>query len=374
LCSPEDRRRMLDSQHLKEVALELRRRHLRAQHETLKNLRTKMQMARRSRLQRARYLRLARKYQLRRCLERLSEEGLTVKQLLGQPAFQYDFCCEKSIFLGMQETFTRNLKQWWLTRQDSLELQIANLQTLFEECKTSSDDPLEVEWMERDVELEGVWIGDLQVELGLEYFTVSVRNLSVDTEIRGGFQHPHVNVQGEICWNDEYEIAENYHHSGDFLALKDLIHNLLHTYNPDSPYISLEDWVDGLGECCCDCGDSYHEDDMVYVESIDGSLCPNCRYYCEHCDHYQDYHSFNSNWDMCNDCLEDLTRKCTACHERCLVEDLEEFFLEQEDGSPVRLLLCETCYEHHSKKEEETDEDRDGTDGVLASAVAVPAN
>ena len=63
----------------------------------------------------------------------------------------------------------------------------------------------------REVELEGVWIGDLEVNVALDEFRVHVWNLSVDTDDKGGYQHPHVSNEGAICWGDHETEARTYH-------------------------------------------------------------------------------------------------------------------------------------------------------------------
>lgn len=55
----------------------------------------------------------------------------------------------------------------------------------------------------------------------LDEFCVHVCNLSVDTDDKGGYQHPHVSSEGSICWGDYETEARTYHRAGDFLALKE---------------------------------------------------------------------------------------------------------------------------------------------------------
>jgi len=216
----------------------------------------------------------------------------------------------------------------------------------------------------------------MEVTLNLEEFDVRVLNQSADIETRGGYQHPHVNSNGEICWNGHDDFAKACHHAGDFLALRDLIGNLLGTYNPSSPYITLEDWENGLGNSCEDCGERYSEDDLIYVEYSGGSLCPDCRYYCERCDqyvHYRDYEcNPDNNWEMCNECAEEHIGCCTKCDERFRNADLHVVEIVSEEEKEV-IHLCEDCYLEHERKEEE-DANYDDAEGVLAPAMAMPSH
>jgi len=170
----------------------------------------------------------------------------------------------------------------------------------------------------------------------------------------------HVNSSGEICWNDADEDACAYHSSGDFLALKDLIDNLLGTYNPASPYITLEDWENGLGECCADCGERYSEDDLTYIEGSGELLCYDCSRYCEHCASSVPYADYDPEWRQCKWCLQETTCICEHCKERFAVEDEVS---EEDEG------YCPRCLEEIRKEFEDGDQDHPG--GLLAPAMAV---
>jgi len=75
----------------------------------------------------------------------------------------------------------------------------ANLCGLLDEADLVSKKPPEVRWTVENVELHDVWIGDLEVNLALDEFRVHVWNHSVDTDDKGGYQHPHVSNDGAIC-------------------------------------------------------------------------------------------------------------------------------------------------------------------------------
>ena len=364
----------LDQDHLLEVALRLRRRHLRSYLQAWRRAERRLKAARRSRSQRARFLLLARRHGLHRCLDRLHVTGMTVDSGYRRHSFYYEPACVRINLMALQVQageFRQNFRSF---REQPPDSTIANLKALLEDSEIVQETTLRVRWVLPDLYLDDVLIGDLEVTLDLEVFKVQVLNVSADTELRGGYQHPHVDHRGEICWNNHEEMAQAYHREGDFLALRDLIDNLLHTYNPSSPYINLEDWEYGLGEACYECGERYHEDDLVYVDAISGSLCPNCRAWCEKCEDYVREEDYSHSWEMCEWCFERHTGLCRDCQKRFLVEDLHPVEITDGDQSET-LEFCEDCYtEFRERKEKSENEDCDDPESLLAPAMALPAD
>lgn len=364
---------------LREVASVLRRRHLRSFLAAWRETRQHLEAAQRSRSQRARLLHLARKHQLHFCLERLRPSGMTLLRGFYGILFHYDPTCTREYLEGQQWHLAEYRRQWRELRREPLDALLSNLRTLLEETDLVQETPLEVRWYLPDLYLEDVLIGDLEITLNLEQFRVHALNLSADITPRGGFQHPHVSSSGELCWNGYDEQARIYHQSGDFLALRDLIDNLLQTYNSHSPYITLEDWENGLGESCSQCGEFYDPDDLVYVESVGDSLCYHCRRYCERCDRDLLYSDYDPEWEMCSECLEEYTSYCGECEERFLCQELFSMEEQGQEGIEV-ILLCKACYEERCKnqqeenKEESSDEDWNDAESVLAAGVVVPAD
>jgi len=224
------------------------------------------------------------------------------------------------------------------------------------------------------VELEDVWIGNLQVTMSLWDFDIDVSNLSVNVKSKGGYQHPHVNSSGSICWNEHEATARAFHASGDFLPLRDLIENLLRTYNPASPYITLHHWANGLGERCCDCDEYYDPDDLSYSNQREGSLCSDCRRHCDECDDYVSEDSYDSHLDACDSCVESGSDRCSQCGERFWKSDLSPLEIEGDDGTET-VQACVPCRREHleeqreEEEEDEDDEDCADTPCLLASAM-----
>lgn len=101
----------------------------------------------------------------------------------------------------------------------------------------------------------------------------------------GGYQHPHVSG-GTICLGDAENNVNAYRQNGMISDLFEVLEILLKTYNPSSPYRTIEEWE---GEYLCEgCGDRMPED--TYCRNCDKPFCNDClvqsiegRFYCESC-------------------------------------------------------------------------------------------
>jgi len=247
-----------------------------------------------------------------------------------------------------------SLKQLYAEmKATSVEPIIANLRTLLDEAEVVRSRPLEVRFTVGSVELEDVWIGDMEVTLGLESFSIKVRNRSADTKSRGGFPHPHVNTHGDICWNEHEDEARAYHAAGDYLALKDLIENLLRTYNDRSPYISLNDWVDGIRSSCGECGERWEDEELVYIDAIQEAICPSCRSYCEQCEEDVLERDFDTDFDACANCVREETTRCEVCQQKVWKTDLASMEIMDDEENAETVFACIECRRAHEHQQEE---------------------
>jgi hypothetical protein len=86
-----------------------------------------------------------------------------------------------------------------------------------------------------------------------------------------------------------------------------LINSVLHTYNPQSPYIALEEWYGGA---CADCGAATDPDEMYRCEDCEAECCEGCIRYCHACER-----------NCCAACVEHDAggdrRLCAACRAHC---------------------------------------------------------
>lgn len=64
----------------------------------------------------------------------------------------------------------------------------------------------------------------------------------VDTLNLNGYAHPHVNEDGSVCWGNAGSALVESLRKYDVKAMLALAYSLLHTYNPNSPYVRLEEF------------------------------------------------------------------------------------------------------------------------------------
>ena len=284
--------------------------------------------------------------------------------------FGYEPLCDGAVVRGLQKKEDELTEQADELQHASPDSIIGNLRTLLEDgVEIITDDVPHLRWYLWDLELNDTHIGDMEVEVALDEFSVRVTNTSADLSEKGDYHHPHVDGNGTICWNDNYETARLFHASGDFLALRDLIDNLLKTYNAASPFITLDDWINGLGSTCGDCGERYHDEDLCYAEDAFMDLCPECRICCGECYETIWIENYNSEWDMCPECFEEHVTECHGCEEQRSKNDMLNYV---NDETHTSVWLCKDCAPASEK--EQDNEDSTDADGSLATAVAVSAN
>jgi len=128
-----------------------------------------------------------------------------------------------------------------------------------------------------------------------------------------------------------------------------MVRSILNNYNPDSPYVSLDDWD---GEPCYNCGyvtsrentyycsyceRDYYEECSTYCRQCEETVCLGCSGQCPHCEEL-----------VRKNCISRYTKCEELCCESCL-----------EDG------LCPNCKEEMEKENEEqeckiTETNKDG--------------
>ena len=148
--------------------------------------------------------------------------------------------------------------------------------------------------------------------------------------------HPHVSSK-MLCEGNGSNLIRRSLEDGRMNDFFTIIVNILNTYNPDSPYVSLHEWH---GQSCYDCGRTVTGDETYLCELCENIFCDYCSTYCQKCDSTVclgcSYHCSSCEEPVCNDC----TAKCKECEERfckdCLTEeglcpDCEEQRKENED-------------------------------------------
>ena len=162
--------------------------------------------------------------------------------------------------------------------------------------------------------------------------------------------HPHVSHQ-KLCEGDGYIPIRKAIEQGRLCDFFTIIVQILQNYNPDSPYVSLDDWE---GISCYDCSCTVAGDDCYYCENCERDYCSHCSTYCQICDVTI---CLGCSFE-CPDCIKPVCRHCTAVCKEC-----DETFCTDcinEDG------LCQTCEDN--RKENENEEQNEGSKESNAGA------
>jgi hypothetical protein len=152
--------------------------------------------------------------------------------------------------------------------------------------------------------------------------------------------HPHVSAE-RLCEGDGHVAIRKSIEQGRLCDFFTMAINILQTYNPDSPYVALDEWE---GRACYDCGCTIFDDESYYCERCDRDYCSQCSTCCRVCDTTVclgcSCECQGCNEPVCRDCAD----TCKVCEEtfckNCLTED----------------GLCENC---ESERKENENEERD---------------
>ncbi len=197
------------------------------------------------------------------------------------------------------------------------------------------------------ITLEDVSLGSFQIKLFVErisrmYKEIPYRVIATDPNPAGAdssITHPH--VSGEyLCEGEGHLPIRKALEQGRLCDFFNLVVGILNTYNPDSPYVSLDDWQ---GYCCYDCGRTINREDSYFCEQCDNDFCPQCSSYCQICD-----------TTICLDCAAECPRclkpvcancagHCLECHERVCRDCLDD------------PQICTLCQENRKENDDEHD-------------------
>ena len=149
--------------------------------------------------------------------------------------------------------------------------------------------------------------------------------------------HPHVSSE-RLCEGEGVVAIRKAIEQGRICDFFTMVVNILQTYNPDSPYVALDDWC---GISCYGCGYTVAGDECYYCEDCERDYCSNCSTYCNICDTTI---CMGCSFE-CPDCNKFVCRHCTATCSEC-----EETVCKDcvgEDG------LCNKCIEQRKENENE---------------------
>jgi len=184
------------------------------------------------------------------------------------------------------------------------------------------------------IELQDVYLGPFRITLNWEEIgnAHSYSVLAEDphpADSNEDVTHPHVNA-GDLCEGDGATAIRKALTQGRLLDFFILVRQVLQTYNPGSPYVSLSRWNGGVD--CSDCGHSMDEEDSYGCNRCGGSVCGECQHTCSACDEW-----ICGGCSLpCHDCEETFCRSCLKPHPQ------------------TRVLLCPSCF---NKGEDLDDED-----------------
>lgn len=202
-----------------------------------------------------------------------------------------------------------------------------------------------------DIVLNDISFGPFGIKLSIcqlekLYTDIPYRIIALEPNPAGGndsVTHPHVSDE-RLCEGDGHVAIRNAIEQGRFCDFFTLIKSILQTYNPDSPYVSLDDWQ---GRSCYDCGYTISDDESYYCERCDREYCGQCSTYCRVCDTTVCLGCSSE----CYGCKEPICKDCMHVCKEC-----EEAFCENcinEKG------LCENCEAERNKNEDECSEKTD---------------
>ena len=259
--------------------------------------------------------------QMQHCLNDLQSQCAHVSSRVYTPAVHVAMCSD---IVRDLEQLTTEFNQW---------------------TYDTEDDALSV--VTHAIELEGVYLGSFKIVLRLR--DISSISERVPYEViatdphpatsSDAVTHPHISDK-YLCAGDATTAITNAIQSGRICDFFILVRSVLTTYNPDSPYVSLENW---RGESCPDCGEMMHEDNRYWCEMCDNTFCDECTGGCRCCDLTACFSCLSPcpscDEYTCKNCLRDCIQCGTRCCCSCLDDD-----------------LCPSCYEEQENENEEEQE------------------
>jgi len=198
-----------------------------------------------------------------------------------------------------------------------------------------------------DIYLEDLYLGAFKIELRLDMLpelhkTLPYYCIALDPQYpvtSDDVTHPHVS-NNILCEGDGATTIKTALEEGRLCDFFCIVTNILKTYNPDSPYVSLHDWS---GIACYDCGYICDNENRYYCASCENDFCDSCSSYCRVCDeiiclgcggqcpHCEEF--------ICPSCINECSLFGSKCCHSCL-----------EEG------MCPTCIELERKNNDESRE------------------
>jgi len=235
----------------------------------------------------------------------------------------------------------------------SLDTKILATREVYEELKQIRDEFGRMEYDQGEntlsvftdpIELEDIFLGDFQIQVQISQLSEMKNNnflkiIALDAHpaaCNDAVTHPHVSDEF-LCAGDAVVSIQAALTNGRICDVFTLVRSVLETYNPLSPYVSLNEWH---GISCHECGYLATEDESSYCDCCDLVHCGECMSCCRSCETF-----------LCVSCLTSCPvcdkPFCESCLQSC--QECEETMCESclEDG------LCSSCKEESEAKDEE---------------------
>lgn len=195
--------------------------------------------------------------------------------------------------------------------------------------------------------LEDVALGPFKIQLDLNKFTeinkdrpyciiaLNPNPAATDDSVT----HPHVSGT-KLCEGDGSAAISASLEQGRLSDFFTMVRNILSTYNPESPHVSLYDW-DGIA--CYECGYTMSSENTYYCYFCEYDYCSDCSTYCRQCEQTVclscSVQCPNCDELVCRNCMS----ACTDCEESCCASCLEEG-------------LCPSCREKMENENEQEEQ------------------
>lgn len=121
--------------------------------------------------------------------------------------------------------------------------------------------------------------------------------------------HPHVSSDS-LCEGDASGPIRTAIVQGRLCDFFTLVRSVLTTYNPDSPYVRLDEWD---GQPCYDCGAVVGNDELHFCESCERDFCESCYGSCRGCDNSYCYGCLT----RCQSCDRMFCSDCGGSCDQC---------------------------------------------------------
>ena len=193
------------------------------------------------------------------------------------------------------------------------------------------------------IELDGLYLGDFEIRLEVEKLAQlrdsnAFRIVALDPHpaaCNDAVTHPHVSDE-YLCAGDANAALVQALATGRICDAFLLVKSVLETYNPSSPYVSLDEWN---GIACYDCGYVIDADDSYYCETCENTFCSDCFSCCHCCDNSYCQGCLSScpvcEEPVCQSCMSTCSQceetMCTSCLDKGICSSCKEEMENQEN-------------------------------------------